>query len=62
MTIYKSGIYDSAVDYANAYGITDKTLYNWIKKFDKLTTPQALASQSNEIAQLKKDLHSIIPQ
>ena len=54
--VYKSGVYDSVPACAAAYGISSKTLYNWLSKLNKNSTPSALAEQQAEIAALKKEL------
>jgi transposase len=54
--VYKSGVYKSAKECANAYGISDKTLYAWLSKHNKLRTPEALLTQQEENVRLKKEL------
>ena len=54
--VYKSGVYDSVMSCATAYGVTDKTLYNWLKQHNKQTSPDAITQQQSEIASLKKEL------
>tara|TARA_B110000503_G_scaffold107908_1_gene161235 strand:+ start:90 stop:452 length:363 start_codon:yes stop_codon:yes gene_type:complete len=54
--VYKSGVYDSVMSCATAYGITDKTLYNWLKQHNKQISPDAITQQQSEIVSLKKEL------
>ncbi len=56
IAVYKSGIYDSAIACAKAYGISDKTLYGWLKQHSRNTTPSATLEQQAEMAKLKKEL------
>lgn len=54
--VFKSGVYDSVPACAAAYGISSKTLYNWLSKVNKNSTPSAISEQQAEIAALKKEL------
>ena len=54
--VYKSGVYDSVMSCATAYGVTDKTLYNWLKQHNKQASPDSITQQQSEIASLKKEL------
>lgn len=54
--VFNSGIYDSVPACAAAYGICSNTLYAWLSKHNKKSTPSAVAEQQAEIATLKKEL------
>jgi transposase len=54
--VYKSGVYDSVLACAKAYGINSKTLHGWLRKHDSITTPSAIALQNAELTALKKEL------
>lgn len=54
--VYKSGIYDSVQACAAAYGISDKSLYNWLNKYEKRTAPSVIESTQAELTKLKKEL------
>jgi len=54
--VYKSGVYDSVAACATAYGISDKTLYNWLKQNNTKDKPSLALDQQAEINKLKKEL------
>lgn len=54
--VYKSGVYESIEDCAKAYGISNKTLYRWLKSLETKSTPKAISEQHVEMAKLKKEL------
>jgi transposase len=54
--VYKSGVYDSIQACAKAYGVSNKTLYSWLRSYEQHSTPAATSAQQTEIANLKKEL------
>jgi transposase len=54
--VYKSGVYESVTDCAKAYGISNKSLYRWLKDVDRKSTPKAISEQQAEMSRLKKEL------
>jgi|LauGreDrversion4_2_1035121.scaffolds.fasta_scaffold203710_3 transposase len=54
--VYKSGVYESVEDCAKAYGISNKSLYRWLKSLETKSTPGAILEQHTEMAKLKKEL------
>jgi transposase-like protein len=57
--VYKSGVYDSVPACALAYGISSKTLYNWLLKLNLNSTTSAISDQQAELATLKKSLRKL---
>jgi transposase len=54
--VYKSGIYNTIKDCANAYNISPKTLSNWWNAYNKNIVPNSISEQQLELAKLKKEL------
>lgn len=54
--VYKSGVYESVTDCAKAYGISNKSLYRWLKDTNAKSTPKAILEQQSEMTRLKKEL------
>lgn len=54
--VYKSGVYESVIDCAKAYGISNKSLYRWLKDMDSKSTPEAISEHQAEMTRLKKEL------
>ena len=54
--VYKSGVYESVTDCAKAYGVSNKSLYRWLKDMDAKSTPKAISEQQAEMSRLKKEL------
>lgn len=54
--VYKSGVYESIKDCANAYNVSVKSLYRWLKAVDVKSSPKAISEQQAELARLKKEL------
>jgi transposase len=54
--VYKSVVYESVEDCAKAYGISNKSLYRWLKSLETKSTPGAILEQHAEMAKLKKEL------
>jgi len=54
--VYKSGVYESIKDCANAYNISVKSLYRWLKTSEVKCSPKAISEQQAELTRLKKEL------
>jgi transposase len=54
--VYKSGVYENVADCAKAYGISNKSLYRWLRAVDVKSTPKAISEQQAEMTKLKKEL------
>ena len=54
--VYKSGVYESIKDCANAYNISVKSLYRWLKTSEVKCSPKAISEQHAELTKLKKEL------
>lgn len=54
--VYKSGVYESIKDCANAYNISVKSLYRWLKTSEGRCSPKAISEQQAELTRLKKEL------
>ncbi len=54
LSVYKSGVYETAVACAKAYGIKEATFYQWMHR-DSIIKPEKTAAEL-EVIQLRKAL------
>jgi transposase len=52
--LFNSG--SSAKDLSNEYGVSEVTIYAWVKKFSPIETEDGTTTTTDEIAKLKKQM------